>query len=139
MSLLIENPETGEESILQQGTDGRYPNIRLPWRVRGAVISTAQAQEIVKREQTHRMVTINVDDKLNKIAAMLFIPAADVLKVVGAALGINCAYCQLRFMIWKKAREIGWWKVIYLTAKSIKAQIAQDEEKLREMAKELET
>lgn len=134
MELLIRNSETGETRVLRPLPEGRVPEFAPPWQVTGMVGGVKKKPAI----GAPVVQTVDVDDKLNKLAAMLFIPAADIAQVVGKALGIECAYCQLRFQIWKKAREIGWWKVIYLTAKSIKAQIFHDEAKLKEMAKELE-
>lgn len=139
MSVLLENLKTGDTAILHANPDGTYPNIKLPWMVKGAVISTQRAKEIVERQETKRVATINVDDKLNKLAAMMAIPAADVLHVVGRALGIECAFCQLRFQIWQKAKEIGWRKVIWLTWKSVRAQVAHDDAAIEAMAKELES
>lgn len=144
MSVVIENPETGEERVLEKLSTGHYPNFKLPWRLKGAAMKPAKfatAQEVIVKEKIREVKkarTIDMNVKLDKIAAALFIPAADVAKVVGKALGIDCPYCQLRFMIWKKAEEIGWWKVIYLTAKSIKAQLRHDKRALEQMAKELE-
>ncbi len=136
--VLLENLETHETMVLHPNPDGTYPNFKLPWMVKGAVLAKEQVEAIVKKREEKKVVTVNVDDKLNAIAAMLLIPVADVLHVVGQALGLNCAYCQLRYQIWQKAQELGWWKVLYLTAKSIKAQVQHDEAAIKKMAKELE-
>ena len=127
IELRIENPETNEERVLRPGD-----KLTPPWRVVGLVGGARKVAPV----KTVR--TVNVDDKLNKLAALFLIPAADILKVVGTALGLHCATCQLRYEIWKKAEAIGWWQVIYLTAKSIKAQMQHDEQALNAMAKELE-
>jgi len=129
IELRIENPETNEERTLRPGDE-----FKPPWRV-VSLVGGVKKVAPVKQKQVR---TVNVDDKLNKLAALLAIPAADILHTVGRALGINCAYCQLRFQIWKKAEEIGWLKVIYLTAQSVKAQIMRDEKAIEAMAKELE-
>jgi hypothetical protein len=131
IELRIENPETNEERVLRPGD-----KLAPPWRVVG-MVGVAKPKRSIQRHATS-IRTVNVDDKLNKLAALLAIPAADILHTVGRALGINCAYCQLRFQIWKKAEEIGWLKVIYLTARSIKAQMQHDEQAIEAMAKELE-
>ena len=131
MEVIIEHPETGETKTLRPLPNGRFPNFSAPWRVKGTPGGIKR-----KVEQEARVVAL--DDKLNKLAAMLFIPAADVARVVGKALGLECAACQVRFQIWKKAQEIGWKQVMWLTWKSIRAQANHDEAQLEEMAKELE-
>lgn len=85
-----------------------------------------------------KVETIAMDDKIDRIAAWLGVPAAEALHIVGKALGIQCAYCQLRYQIWQKVKELGWRKVLWLTWQSIRAQINREESEIRIIAEELE-
>jgi hypothetical protein len=139
MNVIIENPQTGQTRVLLPDANGRYPNFQLPWHVQGPSYPAKEMAAKMEAAAKRQAVTINVDDKMNKIAAWLGVPLAEALHIVGRALGIQCAYCQLRYQIWQKAKELGWRKVMWLTWKSVRAQANCDESEIKAIAEELES
>lgn len=82
MSLIIENPETGETKTLTPDVDGRYPNFRLPWQVKTTLKTLERAKEINVTKE--KLVAYAVDMGL---PVSMFLAAGSWL--------LGCPYCQL--------------------------------------------
>lgn len=80
MSVIIENPQTGETRQLERDADGRYPNLMLPWRVKQALPDPER--------QAKRTAAVQ---KLTSFAASFGLPAHIFQQAGGLLLG--CAKC----------------------------------------------
>lgn len=88
MNIVIENPETGEELILEPDEQGKYPNMRVPWRVKGTTQVTATNKQSV-------------------VAPMAYKAIGRTLHAVGRVLGANCSPCNLRYYITQHTYVLG--------------------------------
>ena len=123
--------EAGKPYNLKPGEVITGTTIDLPVRVEKKPQTPGQSA------LTKKLVE-QVDSRLNKLAGLLGFPAARLIHIMAKAIGVpQCAACQLRYQILKKAKELGWRKVIWLTYQSVKAQIQVDENQLEEIAKEV--
>jgi hypothetical protein len=131
MSIVLENPETGETRIIEPDKNGQYPGFRLPWRAVGTVANIEQAKVRAQRIET-------TERRFERMANFFGLSVAQFIEVAAKALNIPpCAACQLRGQVLIYIGRIGFWASMKMIAKSIAYQWRDDDEKLKQLANDL--
>lgn len=109
----IENPDTGEVRVLEPDANGKYPNVRVPWRVKGAV----QGKVAYKM---YGATAPTVKD--NAVVHGLYKRAGSMLRASGKLFGIDCKPCGFRDRAMAKVAILGVERANYFLKRSFRVQ-----------------
>lgn len=130
MPVVIENSETGETREIEKGSDGKYPKLKLPWRVKGT-------PELIRRKLNFENQVQNLNSRVAVLAARMGLPIADFLDTARWLLDKDCPYCQVATKVLRRIDEIGADRAIDILNRIQAAKAANDNATLTAIKAEL--